>query len=97
MRFVLGFLVVLLPLAAAAGQVYGPRVTSEHNADTTDLARFRNFHAWKDKKDNDLAIAIWQYLCDYETGLYHFYEVLDGPDPFPEYATMREPLKMLNV
>jgi len=61
------------------------------------LARFRNFHAWKDKKDNELAIAIWQYLCDYETGIYHFSEVLDGKDPYAEFATMREPLKMLNV
>ena len=91
-------LLLILPLSVAArAQVYSPRVTGEHNADTTDLARFRNFRAWADKKDNDLAIAVWQYLCDYETGLYHFYEVLDGPDPFAEYATMREPLKMLNV
>jgi len=83
--------------AAGGGPAHCPRVTSEHNADTTDLARFRNFHAWRDKQDNDLAIAIWQYLCDYETGLYHFYEVVEGPDPFAEYATMREPLKLLNV
>lgn len=83
--------------AAEGGPACCPRVTSEHNADTTDLARFRNFHAWRDKQDNDLAIAIWQYLCDYETGLYHFYEVVEGPDPFAEYATMREPLKILNV
>ncbi len=82
---------------AFAGRAYCPRITSEHNADTTDLRRFRSFAPWKDKTDNDLAIAIWQYLCDYETGLYHFYEVRDGPDSFPEYATMREPLKMLNV
>jgi hypothetical protein len=94
---VLRLALMLLAAGAAAGQVYCPRVTSEHNADTTDLARFRRFHAWQDKQDNDLAIAIWQYLCDYETGLYHFYEVCDGPDPFNEYATMREPLKMLNV
>jgi hypothetical protein len=97
MRLWLILSVVLLAATAARAQVWCPRITSEHNADTTDLARFRSFHAWKDKSGNDLAIAIWQYLCDYETGLYHFYEVLDGPDPFVEYATMREPLKMLNV
>jgi len=87
----------LASTAAVGGPAYCVRVTSEHNADTTELARFRGFHAWRDKKDNDLAIAIWQYLCDYETGLYHFYEVVEGPDPFVEYATMREPLKLLNV
>ena len=96
-RAAIAVLVALVSAAAYGGRAYCVRVTSEHNADTTDLARFRNFHAWKDKTDNDLAVAIWQYLCDYETGLYHFYEVLDGPDPFAEYASMREPLKMLNV
>jgi hypothetical protein len=73
------------------------RVTSEHTADTTDLRRFRQFSQWKDKTGNDLALAIWRYLCDYETGIYHFNEVLDGPDSFDEYATVRDPLKILNV
>jgi hypothetical protein len=73
------------------------RVISEHTADTTDLKRFRNFDAWKDKTGNDLALAIWKYLCDYETGLYHFNEILEETDPFDEYATVRDPLKILNV
>jgi hypothetical protein len=73
------------------------RVTSEHTADTSDLRRFRQFSQWKDKTGNDLAIAIWQYLCGYETGVYHFNEVLDGSDSFDEYATVRDPLKILNV
>ncbi len=90
-------LMVFLPAVGLAQVAYCPRVTSEHNADTTDLKRFRSFHAWKDKTGNALAIAVWQYLCGYETGLYHFYEVHDGPDIFGEYSTMREPLKMLNV
>jgi len=97
MRVLLLLLAILFFSAAAQGRAYCPRVTSEHNADTTDLKRFRNFHLWKDKTGNELAYAIWQYLCGYETGLYHFYEVHDGPDPYGEYSTMREPLKMLNV
>lgn len=90
----------LLSAAASAvsmARVTCIRVTSEHTADMTDLKRFRQFGAWKDKSGNDLAIAIWQYLCDYETGLYHFNEILEGPDPFDEYATVRDPLKILNV
>ena len=74
-----------------------PRVTSEHNADVTELGRFREFARWKDKQGNDLAIAVWQYLCDTQTGLYHMNEVLDGNDPSGEYATVRDPLKLLNV
>ncbi|MBN2593108.1 MAG: hypothetical protein JXA81_06350, partial [Sedimentisphaerales bacterium] len=73
------------------------RLTSEHTADMTDLRRFRQFHQWKDKTGNDLAIAVWKYLCGYETGLYHFNEILEGPDTFDEYATVRDPLKILNV
>jgi hypothetical protein len=73
------------------------RINSEHTADTTDLKRFRQFPAWKDKTDNELALAIWKYLCGYETGLYHFNEILEGGDTFDEYATVRDPIKILNV
>ncbi|MBA7477758.1 hypothetical protein ES707_13172 [subsurface metagenome] len=73
------------------------RLTSEHTADTTDLKRFRQFPEWKDKTGNELAIAVWKYLCGYETGLYHFNEILEGQDLFDEYATVRDPLKILNV
>lgn len=73
------------------------RINSEHTADVTDLKRFRRFPAWKDKTGNELALAIWKYLCGYETGLYHFNEILEGQDPFDEYATVRDPIKILNV
>jgi len=82
---------------AALAAVPCPRVTCEHNADVTDLSRFRQFARWKHKTGNDLAIAVWQYLCDRQTGLYHMNEVIDGPDPSKEYATVRDPLKLLNV
>ena len=83
--------------AAESGTVYCPRVTSEHNADTTDLTRFRDFHQWKDKQGNDLAIAVFQYLTGYETGFYHIECLRDGQDPFGEYNQNTEPLKLLNV
>ncbi len=86
----------LLPIASTA-RVTCIRLTSDHIADTTDLKRFRQFHEWKDKTGNELALAIWKYLSDYETGLYHFNEILEGPDPFDEYATVRDPLKILNT
>jgi hypothetical protein len=86
---------IIAPISLA--KVVCVRVTSEHTADTSDLHRFRQFVPWKDKTGNDLALAIWRYLCDYETGVYHFNEVLDGSDSFDEYATVRDPLKILNV
>lgn len=81
----------------AQGRAYCPRVTSEHNADTTELSRFRNFHLWKEKSGNELAIAVWQYLCGYETGVYHFECLYEGPDPFGEYSQNTNPVKLLNV
>jgi len=86
----------LLPITSTA-RVTCIRLTNGHIADTTDLKRFRQFHEWKDKTGNELALAIWKYLSDYETGLYHFNEILEGPDPFDEYATVRDPLKILNT
>ena len=83
--------------SASVANVTCIRLTSEHTADTTDLKRFRQFHQWKDKTGNDLAIAVWKYLCGYETGLYHFNEILEDRDTFDEYATIRDPLKILNV
>ena len=78
-----GVLALLILVCAssriARAMVVCPRVTSEHTADVSDLQRFRQFSQWRDKTGNDLAIAIWQYLCGYETGVYHFFEVLDGP------------------
>lgn len=103
MRTSTTLLPLLLPalLAAAApeapAQVLCPRVTSEHNADLSDLSRMRAFHRWRDRTDGDLAVAVWRYLCSRETGLFHMSTVNDGPDPFGEYSTVRDPLKILNV
>ena len=90
------FFCLLIPITSTA-RVTCIRLTSDHIADTADLKRFRQFHEWKGKTGNELALAIWKYLSDYETGLYHFNEILEGPDPFDEYATVRDPLKILNT
>lgn len=93
---VVNILFSIIPSASTA-RVTCIRLTNDHIADTTDLKRFRQFHQWKDKTGNELALAIWKYLSDYETGLYHFNEILEGPDPFDEYAIVRDPLKILNT
>ncbi len=96
-RAIVLFSLLSISAPISLAKVVCVRVTSEHTADTSDLGRFRQFAPWKDKTGNDLAIAIWRYLCDHETGVYHFNEVLDGSDSFDEYATVRDPLKILNV
>ncbi len=97
MRASLACAIVLSLSGSVSAEVLCPRVTSEHNADVSDLSRFRQFHKWKDKQGEELAVAIWQYLCDVETGLYHMHSITDGPDPWQEYSTVRDPLKLLNV
>ncbi len=90
-------LLLLLFALPASADVLCPRVTSEHNADTSDLRRFRHHHDWKDKKEEELAVAMWRYLCDKETGLFHMNTVNDGRDPWSEYSTVRDPVKLMNI
>ncbi|MBN2313436.1 MAG: hypothetical protein JXM79_05865 [Sedimentisphaerales bacterium] len=97
LSLIAGIIFCLIATPTLFARVTCIRLTCDHIADTTDLKRFRQFHQWKDKTGNELALAIWKYLSDYETGLYHFNEILEGPDPFDEYATVRDPLKILNT
>jgi hypothetical protein len=93
--FTLGFFFTFLALLRA--DVLCPRVLTEHTADVSDLGRFRQYQRWKDKQGEELAIAVWQYLCSPETGLFHMNAVSDGPDPWDEYSTVRDPVKLMNI
>ncbi|HYW79188.1 MAG TPA: hypothetical protein VE890_06395, partial [Thermoguttaceae bacterium] len=97
MRKLIAILLLLTIAGSASAEVLCPRVTSQHNADLSDLGRFRRYEKWKDKQGQQLAIAVWRYLCDQQTGLFHMNTVNDGPDPWGEYSTVRDPLKLLNV
>jgi len=97
MRCHFAALLILLLTQELQAEVLCPRVTSEHNADTSDLGRFREYHKWKDKEGQELAIAVWQYLCSTETGLYHMQAITDGSDPWSEYSLVRDPIKIMNV
>ena len=88
---------LLIAVASVRGEVLAPRVISEHTADVTDLRRFRQHHLWKDKEGDALAIAMWRYLSGTETGLFHMNTVNDGPDPWDEYSTVRDPVKLMNI
>ena len=96
-EFLAAAILAVLIVGAAPAEVLCPRVLSEHTADLSDLKRFRQYHAWRDKTGQDLAIAVWQYLCGKETGLFHMNTVNDGPDPWDEYSTVRDPVKLMNI
>lgn len=97
LRSVLLIWLLILTVPLVPARIYCPRVTSEHTADVSDWKRFREYPKWKDKEGQDLALAVWQYLCDYETGVYHFNEIHEGRDPFSEFSTVRDPQKILNI
>jgi len=78
--------------------VYSPWIISEHVADTSSMEAFANFSAWKDKQGQERAIAIWKYLCDKETGVFHFNPVREGADrQYREFPIILDPIKMLNT
>jgi len=81
----------------AHGMVFSPHVNSEHTADFRDPQRFRRFHAWKDLRGQDLALAVWRYLTDRVTGTYHFTDMWEGADPHWEIKLVQDPMKILNV
>ena len=84
--------------ASALGAVYSPRITSEHVADTSSLEAFANYPAWKDKKGQERALAIWKYFVGTETGVFHYNPIQEGLDPVLwEFRLVRDPIKMMNV
>ncbi len=99
------FLAIVVVLASSErntehsqAEVYSPRVISEHVADTFSMETFANFSGWKDKQGQERAIAIWKYLCDKETGVFHYNPVREGADRQDrEFPIILDPIKMLNT
>jgi len=77
---------------------YSPRITSEHVPDCSSLKAYRNFHAWRDKQGQELALAAWKCFVGTETGVFHYQPIREGPDQVDwEFRIIRDPIKMLNV
>ncbi len=85
--------------AAPAGQsaVISPRITIEGQPDYTDLGRFAQFFKDKGLVGQDLAIALWQQLCDTERGIYHFNQIFDTAEDDYALGNSRDALKNMNV
>jgi hypothetical protein len=94
----LAFLLLIGLSSPLSAEVTSPWVTSEHVADTSSLEAFANHSAWKDLKGQERAIAIWKYLVDNETGVFHFSPAREGPDRRDmQLHVVRDPVKMLNT
>ena len=51
---------------------YSPWVVSEHVADFSgNWHSFMQHEAFRGKRDHELAVAVWKYLCSRQTGLVH--------------------------
>jgi len=95
-RLALG-LTCLLIAATASARVHAPRVVSLHNADGYSMKTFGEFQRWRNLGGDERAWEIYQYLVDTRTGVFHMTEVLEGDDTLSEYATVRDPVKIINV
>ncbi len=82
----------------AAAREYAPRVVSPHNADAYSMKTFAQFPRWRDLRGDAKAWEVFRYLADRRTGLFPLgKEVLEGRDALPEFATVRDPVKLINV
>jgi hypothetical protein len=90
-------LMFLLVTATASARVHTPRVVSPHNADGYSMQTFGEFQRWRNLSGDARAWEIYQYLVDPRTGVFHMSEVLEGNDTLSEYATVRDPVKIINV
>ena len=88
---------MLLSVGGANAMQYAPRVVSPHNADAYSLRTFAEDPRWRDLAGDARAWAMYQYLVDTRTGLFHMNEVLEGSDDLNEYRTVRDPVKIINV
>lgn len=83
--------------AVVLADATSPWVTSEHVADTSSMEAFAEHAEWKNLAGQPRALAIWKYLTDNETGVYHFNPAREGPDRRDmQLHVVRDPVKMLN-
>jgi hypothetical protein len=96
----LGEVVVVAVLLAgrAAAREYSPRVVSPHNADAYSMKTFAQFPRWRHLSGDARAWEVFRYLADPRTGLFPLGQpVVEGRDVLPEYRTVRDPVKIINV
>ncbi len=78
-------------------RVYAPRIVSEHNADAYSMKTFADYPAWRYLSGDQKAWAMFEYLTDYETGLYPMGTgAFEGNESLYEYSLVRDPVKMIN-
>jgi len=106
---VLLFSYSLIKVGQLQARSYSPWVVSEHVADFSgNWHSFMQHKAFQGKRDHDLAVALWKYLCSRETGLVHTgswdepTRTTDSegkPDPWGNmftYWTVYDPVKNIN-
>src|SRR5262245_39434075 len=92
-----GALFLLLAPAAEARE-YSPRVLSPPTADAHSMKTFARFPRWRDLDGDARAWEVFSYLTDRRTGLFPLGQpILEGCDVTPEFRTVRDPVKLLNV
>jgi hypothetical protein len=62
------------------------------------MKTFAEFPRWRGLKDDARAWEVFRYLADERTGLFPLGQpIFEGRDALPEYRTVRDPVKIVNV
>lgn len=92
-----GILLVSCCAGGVSAREYAPRVVSPERADAYSMRTFAEFPRWRGLQGDALAWEVYRYLVDTRSGLFHCNEVLEGGEPLPEFAIVRDPVKIINV
>jgi hypothetical protein len=91
-------LAALVAAASAPAAEYAPRVVSPHQADAYSMKTFAQYSRWRDLTGDARTWEVFQYLTDPRTGLFPLGQpIFEGDDVVPEYRTVRDPVKIINV
>jgi hypothetical protein len=82
---------------ARRAAIYSPRILVEGMPDTYSLRTFGQTGPWRQLAGDERAYAIYRYLADTHTGLFHMNVVAEGDDGLGEFMQVRDPVKILNV
>ncbi len=76
---------------------FSPRVVGTNRADFTDIESFLKFKKFTGKKDEELILAIYDYLTSTVDGTYHWWDIEESKGEPTMKGRVLDPVKLFNV
>ena len=76
--------------------VFSPYLATDAHPDTRSLSSILEWPAFLGKKDEALAVALWQWMVDRRIGTYHFLNPAEEPDEPLVGNPVKDPIRLLN-